>query len=407
MNINLKKIVAFLISVIPLLKMYQIHIIFNGLSELLCFVLFIIFLIMHFGIKNKTNKLGNTYIRRNAIVLILLFFSSLLNIESLHFRSIIFMILVFFILFSLNNDCIDFKLYKKLYLSFAIICTVYIFLQFFFARFLNIFLPANVIPLEAKDLFDAERELRTFGVLRLQSFFSEPALYSYYILPIFIFILFKNNKRKNDYLLLCFFTVGVFLSTSSLGIMSIIISFIFWFYKKFKKNFIKAVMILLLVAPLFLFLISNNSYVSNSLNSIIFDTSSSSKLNTRYYNGFSLYEKLPNENKIFGVGIGNGIYAIEKNNIKTGYELAWGENNVEYYNNIASALIYGGLVAGIFFCLAQLTFLKSKSPPAVALSLVYFVVCFASSSFFNIIYIFYGANLLFFDRYMVLPEGGD
>ena len=398
MKISLKKISSFLIPLIPLLAMYQINFIFNGLSELACVIVFILFFIMGFG-KKEENKISNIYIKRNAILLIIFIIASLLNVfNSFNYRTLIYLTIIFFIIFGANRNCIDFKIFKKVYITLSVLCTIYLLLQLLFIKVFNVYLPANILPLETKNLFNAENELNRLGALRLQSFFSEPSLYAQYILPAYFMLLFKNNKKIKEILLLVFFTIGVVLSTSSLGIIAVAISLLFYFYKNSKRNFIKVLIVILVLLPIMFYLIRSNSYIKKSLESIFLNSSSSNKLSVRFFRGFAIYDQMPLDKKIFGAGVGNGEYITSKYNIKTVYETAWHSEGVEYYNNIAASFIYGGILAGVFFGLTQLSFIKSKSNSARILSVIYFIISFASSSFFNVIYLLYGINMICMDN---------
>ena len=406
MNINLKKISSFLIPIIPLLSMYQINFLFNGLSELITFLVFIFFVIMHFGHKCDNNTQGNKYIRRSFILLFVLILASTINLNAnFNYRNIIYYVMIFLILYGVNRDCIDYKLFKKVYWSLAIICTIYIICQFIFVSFFNIYLPPNILPFDTSYLFDANNEVVKLGVLRLQSFFSEPSLYAQYILPIYLLILFSDNKKKKEYLTITLFVIGALLSTSTLGVLSISIGTIYYLFNKYKKNIAKIIICFVIFLPLGISIISSNQYIDKSIQSILFESNSSTKLTIRFFRGFSIYSKLPFEKQIFGIGVGNGEYYIDKYEITTDYETAWHSEGVEYYNNIAASLMYGGILAGIFYCMAQLSFIRSKSSSSKLLSCTYFIISFASSSFFNAIYLLYGVNMLEMDKEKSINKG--
>lgn len=282
------------------------------------------------------------------------------------------------------------------------LCCVYIIIQFFFAKCFNFFLPSNILPFEiSKDVFDARILFEKIGLYRPSSFFSEPASFSQYVIPALCLYLSKKQTKKNQ-IAIYVMLVGIIISTSSLGILSAFLAWIITLYRRTEKNLIKILGGIILLITIGFITINVNSYVSDSM-SKIFGGEVNGKTDDRVYRGFAIFSQIPLEYKLFGIGLGNAEKIIKENAITTIYDSRW-YTTYDYYNNISSALIYGGVVGGIAFILAFGVFLRKNDSASKTIAIVFLVMSCASSMFFNTMFLFYGVCLIATTKYAINIE---
>ena len=118
------------------------------------------------------------------------------------------------------------------------------------------------------------------------------------------------------------------------------------------------------------------------------------------YRGFAVFSQIPLEYKLFGIGLGNAERIIKENAITTIYDSRW-YTTYDYYNNISSALIYGGVVGVIAFIMAFCVFLRENESASKTIAIVFLVMSCASSMFFNTMFLFYGICLIATTKYAV------
>lgn len=393
-----KKLIAFLIPILPLLNMYKINFIFNGLAEFVSVLiagLIILHLIRFPCVVLRKTSVTKSYANRSMFLLLILWITSFLNIDNaFNFRSLIFISIVFLILFGCYMDCVDLEYFKKVYITIAFVASIYIILQYTIMFAFHIYLPANILPFPVKGMFDSATEYYSFGRIRAQSFFSEPAVYAQYVLPAYGIILFSDKNKRKKIVFLAVLTIGLVLSTSSTGILCAVILWLFYIWKEYRENFVKVCIVLLVFVCVFLFIYNRSQYINESINEILFSSTTSGKTTTRIFRGFAVYQRLPFINKMIGTGVGNGDLFISRYSIVTPFESAWGTEIIEYFNTIASCFIYGGFICGLTYIFTQMSFFNSKNLLLKALAVMFLLMSASSSIFFNVNYLLYGTIFL-------------
>lgn len=215
----------------------------------------------------------------------------------------------------------------------------------------------------------------TLAVDRPSSFFTEPQAYASYIVFLLIFSL-----KKRDYLIFLFHSIGVFMSTSSLGIFMTVfiwISFIiFYSSRTIKQILIKVCIILCLSIGIFVFInTSAFGYAFNKLTEIdIFS-------NIRIIRGFWTYITLPFFNKIFGVGFYNIENFLNMHNVY----LWWIEGSTipEYITSMAAILVYFGVIPFIILWIFLIQMFMEKNFFIFFLTALICIMMISQTALFN------------------------
>ncbi len=219
-----------------------------------------------------------------------------------------------FIVAILGGWFFDYQLAKKYVVWIAGIATCLIVLQYiyhdFTGKYIYFLLRDNIYsPVYNEGYFDNVEGLSTF---RPMSVFLEPSHYCQYILFVLAMMLFSFKEKVKEVLFSAFLSVGIFLSTSSTGVLICIFLWIIYFFTIIKSGWIRKrlhsktlLMLCIVVAVVgvlfgkfgdrFLFAITRIYNFSNSSSTIAWD----SRLGT-----FSIFSEYSGTNFLFGRGYG-------------------------------------------------------------------------------------------------------
>lgn len=287
----------------------------------------------------------------------------------------------------------------KWMIRFSIICTGYLILQYIFFYFFSIYLP-NIFNIPFIPPYNADylqySEFINYSYFRPSSFFSEPAFYANFIMITLVMFMFDKSIKHYKQLVI-FFTLGIFLSTSTAGILLTIPLQVLFIIKNYSwKKMIPYLIIGIMGCSLFIVYINtrtdaeimNNKFLATikyTINKT--DTMSDSR---RVGDSFDYLIQLTNLQKLHGIGIGN-----EKNFF----------NSEHLYLNSITFIItttgYIGLI--IFLIFLSFKFIKIKYIGSKYLIICYLIKCFASSLAFGVYGILY-LSIAFYLEYEYRKE---
>lgn len=209
-------------------------------------------------------------------------------------NSIQILVFAFFLSFYKKNNTYDIK-FDKILNYFGLIAVMGVFIQYISYYFFDNPLPLRLpIGNFVKDGFDIE----TFGgsILygRPTSFFKEPSHFAIYIAP----IMYRNLERKN-YWMFGLFTLGLILSTSTLGIVLFGIMLIRHSVSSFKN--IGYVLLSIIPLVFFTILYSDKFKTLNKDYSSKLDTSSLND-NIRVFGVLNTFDFFEFKDFLFGIG---------------------------------------------------------------------------------------------------------
>lgn len=189
-----------------------------------------------------------------------------INISGL-FMSVGQYLLYVFLLCFYNRFFFDKKIFEKWIVSLGIITTVYLLFQQILSTFCRINLGAGFpfLPI-------INEGLRTYGISALnfgntyrpRSLFSEPAMYSIFTILVLVICLFTSRyKGLRSYILPFLLSLGILISKSSMGVLSLLLVWSIYLVEDLKKlsnkKIIKLLSALVLVLPVLLLFLQNSS----------------------------------------------------------------------------------------------------------------------------------------------------
>lgn len=261
----------------------------------------------------------------------------------------------------LCGDNLNFKRLIVIYKFVAIIVSLYLIIQKIAFQLFNIILPWLIpgLRVHSETYYHTDFDMLFQNFYRPSSIFVEPAHFSEFVIPIFIYVLFSKNS-KYKYIISIIFTIALIFSTSGTGIVFTFILWGIWFFKTFILNFNKlSIVVLPLMASIIFFIVAQNfEIIVSSLNRLNLNNPLSS-INIRLIRGYIVYSDLPLLEKIFGIGYGNYGTYVTGNNINTIYDLT---GNKVWVNTGAYLLTGTGIIGFFaFLSLYLYLFIKSKS----------------------------------------------
>ena len=237
----LSKLYMWTIVLLPVLVQYPIGVLDSDVVLML-----VIFFIMLFS----SGKVYITAINKDIFFLLVYImlitvinilwghhFSTSLEIVLRTGRYCVYLLVVFFF----GNEKIKYEELMRIYRVMALAASGYLFMQAVFYYGAGIVLPSKI---------GGGMENIKGEVGRLRSFFSEPAVFSYSLMPFLACSLFgkkysEKNREVNDAIIV---TSAIIISTSGQGILCAAVLWAIWFIERLKSGKVNARMLLTLAA---------------------------------------------------------------------------------------------------------------------------------------------------------------
>lgn len=200
------------------------------------------------------------------------------------------------------------------------------------------------------------------------SFFSEPQAYATYMVAIMLIALYKN-----EIIFAVIIAFSIFLSTSSLGIAVVAISFVVFILGNNrlskKKRAIYAILIVAVCALVFTFFSQITEMVFGKIQNINLSN------DDRLAKGFIILSKMPFIDILTGIGVSNSVYITQ-------LPLFFAKQ-AAYLTSFTGVLIsYGVVVALVFYCMLVKHVLK-KDAELRAIGILIIALTFMQTIFFN------------------------
>lgn len=217
---------------------------------------------------------------------------------------------------------------------------------------------------------------------RPSGFFTEPQAFCSYVIPFFIFSLYKK-----EYMSVLLVLVAILLSTSTLGLAIAILVILFFLLQNKDISVIKRFFLVLLIFFSY-FLINSYGLLDFSVNKIQKTEISN---NIRLTRGFNIYGSMDIQNMILGVSQNLEDFVLK--NVNEGWVANYQNNDMERLLGYTTS--YSGLLLqyGLFSLILYLYFLFSSSKNAKqeekTLMVVIFILGFAQTIIFNAWFVFY------------------
>ena len=320
---------------------------------------------------------------------LLLFFLSFLGIYTINlFRNgeqsfgminfIIGAVLTFFYIGSM----IKYFEFERFYKTYKILCILSSLLVIFQGVRLFLFdipaVPINLLPVAEADysywdFFKGERP---------SGFFSEPQAFCSFILPFFIFSLYRK-----EYALSLLTFIAILLSASTLGLaISLIVGVYFMFFEKERSRFSKV-----FILTGFLTIFGTLTYLGILDASIKKIANTPLENNIRLVRGFYIYSTFNPIDLFLGISRDLQQYVITSINESwvSLYTSSGNERLLGYTTSFSGLLIQFGLPSFILYLLFLWKCFVNSSKDSKVLVLVTFVLCFVQTIIFNAWFVFY------------------
>lgn len=354
MAINRGSIIGLIIVLYSVLSIYAFPFLINNLG--VAFLYFIIAPLLLF----ETNKQrGFKVVKSQKVLLIYILYLSIITLFSTQAlsKSLISLILtssIYVFLFSYKG----FHTYLlKFYLFFAGAFSGFLILQYIAYFLAGVEISGIVSFLPLYEELESNGIIETLSFVRLASVFREPSHFALYVVPSVMIALTNDTiKRRNKYILLVLVTIATILSTSGNGIILLALSYILYSLSLLNERIsFKNIFIVLIIVLGGIFAYSSSQFIGDTTEYLFVGSGNvGSKAGYRIYRGFELFNDLPIDNQMTGIGWKNAEAYLKSHNNSI-YGKYSSDSAFDYFNSIAAILIYSGFIGALFF----LGFVKS------------------------------------------------
>lgn len=279
-------------------------------------------------------------------------------------RMVYYMILVYVARKHFVFECV-----QDIYFFFVEIFSLYLIAQFLYHAFTGGFLP---IYIEYSLQFPPEARPSTYAELywlgfRASSLFLEASYFALYVLPTIAILLFKERRSIPQQVVLVSALVAVVLSTSSAGVIGVLILILIKIIRG-KKVTIKSLISKISITAIG---ISGCLYIFFGKNSDLLRRRlvSGGSIGERVLRGIVAYSRFTPFHQIFGVGLNNLSAYMKFNSIST----PWDESNLNNCCSLFQTLDFFGII-GFVALLVYLGSIVRKSRGKVGFPLVTILV---------------------------------
>ncbi|HFI0586845.1 TPA: O-antigen ligase family protein [Streptococcus suis] len=299
------------------------------------------------------------------------------------FKNILY---IFILVLSTSRGIIDKDYFVQIYLKVTKICTCYIFIQVVLYYTIRFNLPGYINMMLVAEGYGERLDITSFSLFRPTSLFYEPAhFFEYVIIGVIIYLFRYKDTPKNDIFNAIFLALGIVLSTSGMGILTIAGILVFWLLQQLSRTkFIRVrkEMFFLIVIGLIAVAFFLQSGFGQSVLSRLFSTGTNySALDGRT----EIYER------IFSFDIGRVLLGSGYGNVLEHY----------FYPAWAFNLWCLGIVGSSIIVILYLrAYFHSRVTIAKIIVLVNFMLCFVST-------LFMGKNLLFYFLFIYILSRAD
>lgn len=208
--------------------------------------------------------------------------------------------------------------------------------------------------------------------------FPEPSVYAYYVLPLIVLCLQNGKKRIALLITLC-----VFMSTSSMGIISAAFVWAYWFLRGIDIRRILAGCAVMVVLLLVTMQTPMGHFAVEKIMNIDLINS------PRITRGFLIFANLDPAQQLFGIGRNNLEYFIDNGLVQL---TDWAstqvsEANLDYVTSASGIMINYGLL-GVMLYFIPLGFMLRVDGRAKILLALFIILSFVQTMFFDMNFVF-------------------
>lgn len=385
---------VFLILILPIASQFTLWGYSSfGIIELVCIVVPLFFISFY----RQSLRKGPFFLYYCYCIISILISSFVYNDNVLNsVLSIARVILLYITFFSISLDLFEFYKSFDIYKKIVLIACIGIWIQVILFYLFNIqiyFIPKNITlnyggGLDSNLLIAGLNNSVAGGyIFRPSSFFIEPSFFSYYALPCLALTLqHKKGNVKKQLIYSLFISISIFLTTSTTGIVTVIILWIVYFINTFKKlSKTQFLNILLLFALVFILVVVATSQgpIAELLHrkwNQLFSVNKSTVFNStslRLLRGFGFYSNMDYVSKLIGCGFTHirDYYFLANMHLAGDYIGL----QVDYMNSFGALLCSLGIVGSMLYWTQFYKLMKKIGKSMKELFIVLIVLIMTSS----------------------------
>lgn len=225
----------------PLLRLYGIPVIGGTFADYILIIPLLVIII------KKGKKIRKLSTRTDAVELLPIMYCVMCNIIITWNSSfgvgnqLIYWIrytLYYFILIYGIRSCYSIYVGFNIYKSVAIICTIFLIIQYIASTFWGIYIPGQFGPFALTDIKQQVENYNIYAkynLFRPDSFFSEPAHYATFVSG-FIAVCSLQETNKKNIAIMLFCSLGILISGSTTGLVMTVFVWICWIFRLLKNK---------------------------------------------------------------------------------------------------------------------------------------------------------------------------
>lgn len=285
------------------------------------------------------------------------------------------------------------KIAMRVAVPLSVVFGSYLIIQWLAKTIFGIYLPTSLFPdfIYGSELHGFRLDYISYYerfMFRPSSLFLEPAHFSYFVAVPLAYMLGVMRTNWKTIIGAMIITVALVLSTSSSGLLVLVICWAFFFSKSMSKNDCgKTVVNPLVILGGILLIAAVIGLLMSPLSADLFARAlDGGSVSTRIIRGFLIFSQMGTFEQLFGVGINNLTSYIECFGVYTPYD----EAILEYLSGFNSCFVYSGifgLLAFLFFAFSLLR--GSKTPFSKITWLIFMVIFFYASIQFTLLFSYF------------------
>ena len=284
-------------------------------------------------------------------------------------------------IFSFVNYNKFLPIYK--FVSYVSIAYLYIQLIAFHLSGVHITGIIGFLPLDLADVISVEDfyDLHTRENARVSSFFSEPALFVQYVIPLFTIELFNASKFK-DWIKVIIVFISILATESGNGLfLLLLVGVSYLVYILRYKSVIWRILLPIAIIGLF---IGGQEYLKTDSAERLLERQDELSNDIEYtsgflriFRGYYVYEEFTPIEKVIGV---NNLTILDER-IKTCKAAFTFKENDYYANTFQKFLLNTGIIGVIFFIVIMFGLMRNNTPAGRTIAFVYFGSSFIAASY--------------------------
>lgn len=284
-------------------------------------------------------------------------------------------------IFSFVNYNKFLPIYK--FVSYISIAYLYIQLIAFHLSGVHITGIIGFLPLDLADVISVEDfyDLHTRENARVSSFFSEPALFVQYVIPLFTIELFNASKFK-DWIKVIIVFISILATESGNGLfLLLLVGVLYLVYILRYKSVIWRILLPIALIGLF---IGGQEYLKTDSAERLLERQDELSNDIEYtsgflriFRGYYVYEEFTPIEKVIGV---NNLTILDER-IKTCKAAVTFKENDYYANTFQKFLLNTGIIGVIFFIVIMFGLMRNNTPAGRIIAFVYFGSSFIAASY--------------------------